>query len=57
MKKKNIEEEMIKRFWRFAYAKLFDMEASLWNFKDVDGEFETKKIFWRFYWITKINQL
>jgi len=53
-----MKKETIKRFGKICYAKLYDMESGkeqgLAGFVDTDGEFETKKIFWRFYWITKV---
>jgi len=53
-----MKEEKIKRFGKVCYAKLYDrgngMKQELGGFVDVDGEFEAKKIFWRFYWITKV---
>ena len=47
-----MEKEKIIRIWRFAYAKVFGMEGAPWNLKDKKREWETKKIFWRFYWLT-----
>ena len=49
-----MKKEKIIRIWRFAYAKLFDMESGLWNLKDKQGEWETKKIVWRFYWLSPV---
>ncbi len=46
----------IKIIWRFAYAKLFDMESALWVLKDKKGEFKAKKLIWRIYWLTKLTK-
>ena len=48
---KHQNEEKIIRFWKLAYAKLFD-EMAIWDLKDKKGQWHTHKIFWRFYWLT-----
>lgn len=57
--KKYDSEEIIK-VWRFVYMKLFDeigyVKLNKYeNFCDKNGEYECKKLFWRFYWIAELQ--
>lgn len=53
-----MDSEKIIKIWRLVYMKLFDESGYVVlnkeeNFCDKKGHYECKKIFWRFYFITK----
>jgi hypothetical protein len=52
-----MKEEKIIRFGRLAYARLrsFNDDYGSFNFKDKSGEYEAERIFWRIYWLTKVQ--
>jgi hypothetical protein len=51
-----MEEEQIIKIGKLVYAKLYNEFGYVENknsicFQDKKGEYDCKKIFWRFYWI------
>ena len=56
-----MKSEQIIKFWRIVYMKLFDNFGNVKLnktecFCDKKGEYDCKKIFWRFYWVTGSNR-
>ncbi|HED37124.1 MAG TPA: hypothetical protein ENI76_02600 [Ignavibacteria bacterium] len=60
-----MDKETIKRFWRFVYSNSnefpFGSKKEMNPFcnlcvKEKNCEWDAKKIFWRFYWVTNLTK-